>query len=220
MKKQDERKIVKCPRCGERLAEYAYGLLTKEGREEVEKDKYLIMGGCCVGPERYYCRNCQRGFDKDLKNPFDDDKMTWFHMCSLASDAYHPKNISPFVQAHGAVAVVQSDVTGRYYTGFSIEGECGAMNLCAERVAVLKMYMEEKNVVVRRMVVFHDDPPFGRTMPCGACREFLMQLSYENRYMELQDSQDLRETIMLKDLMPDWWGDKRYERTKKQNKSL
>jgi len=47
-------------------------------------------------------------------------------------------------------------------------------------------------------------------MPCGACREFLMQLSPENRNTEIMVDYAARETVTLGELMPNWWGMYRY----------
>ncbi|WRK54160.1 cytidine deaminase [Coprobacillaceae bacterium CR2/5/TPMF4] len=47
-------------------------------------------------------------------------------------------------------------------------------------------------------------------MPCGACREFLMQLSLKNKDMEIMVDYDKRETITLSQLLPMWWGEERY----------
>lgn len=48
-------------------------------------------------------------------------------------------------------------------------------------------------------------------MPCGACREFFMQLSKESRNMEIMVDYDKREIVTLGELIPNWWGDERYE---------
>lgn len=47
-------------------------------------------------------------------------------------------------------------------------------------------------------------------MPCGACREFLYQLNEENGNMEIMVNYETRETVTLKDLMPNWWGKECY----------
>lgn len=47
-------------------------------------------------------------------------------------------------------------------------------------------------------------------MPCGACREFLYQLSEENENTEIMVDYGSRKTVTLKELMPDRWGKKRY----------
>ena len=46
-------------------------------------------------------------------------------------------------------------------------------------------------------------------MPCGACREFLMQLSPKNKDLEFMIDYDKREAITLGELMPNWWGEER-----------
>ena len=51
-------------------------------------------------------------------------------------------------------------------------------------------------------------------MPCGACREFLYQLNEENENMEIMVNYETRETVTLKDLMPNWWGKERYEQSR------
>lgn len=51
-------------------------------------------------------------------------------------------------------------------------------------------------------------------MPCGACREFFMQVAYENRDMEILADFDARKMVLLKDLIPNWCGDKRYKKNK------
>ena len=50
----------------------------------------------------------------------------------------------------------------------------------------------------------------GSGMPCGACREFFMQLSPRNKDAEILVNYETRETITLNELMPKWWGDERY----------
>ena len=85
------------------------------------------------------------------------------------------------------------------------------MNLCAERVAALNMYISEGTTVAKRLIAFRAAPPKNGGMPCGACREFFMQFAYENRDMEILTDYDSRKTVKLKDTIPNWWGDKRYK---------
>ncbi len=134
----------------------------------------------------------------------------WEKMYEAAKKEYHPEEVSPFIQAHHVVAAIESK-SGKIYTGFCIEGASGVINLCAERVAALRMYAEEGETVVKRMIAFRDAPPKDNGgMPCGACREFFMQLAYENRNMEIMTDFETRKTVLMKDLIPNWWGDKRY----------
>lgn len=41
--------------------------------------------------------------------------------------------------------------------------------------------------------------------PCGACREFMMQLSKDSGNIEILTDFEARKTIRLKELLPDWW---------------
>ena len=136
----------------------------------------------------------------------------WEEMYLKAKEEYHPEEVSPFIEAHHVVAAVQAE-DGRIYTGFCIEGASGVINLCAERVAALNMYINSGQTIIKRMIAFRAEPPkVNGGMPCGACREFFMQLAYENSKMEILTDYETRKTVLLKDLIPNWWGDKRYNK--------
>ena len=138
----------------------------------------------------------------------------WEQLYRKAKDQYHPEDVSPFVYAHHVVCALESE-NGEIYTGFCIESCSGVMNLCAERVAALNMYVNSGQTIVKRMIAFRDKPPYGEGsgMPCGACREFFMQLSKENRKMEIMVDYEKREIVTLEELLPKWWGMERYEKT-------
>ena len=136
----------------------------------------------------------------------------WEEMYNKAKKEYHPEEVSPFITAHHVVAAVESE-SGKIFTGFCIEGASGVIALCAERVAALRMYAETGETKVKRMIAFRDKPPMKNGgMPCGACREFFMQLNYDNRNMEILTDFESRKTVKLCDLIPCWWGDKRYNK--------
>ena len=85
------------------------------------------------------------------------------------------------------------------------------MNLCAERVAALNMYMNTGKTKIKRLIAFRNNPSqHNGGMPCGACREFLMQLDRDNKDMEILTDYETRTTIKLSEVLPNWWGDKRY----------
>lgn len=138
----------------------------------------------------------------------------WEKMYERAKAQYHPQDVSPFIYAHHVVCALESE-NGKIYTGFCIEGCSGVMNLCAERAAALNMYMNSGQTVVKRLLAFRDRPPYGEGsgMPCGACREFFMQLSLRNKDMEIMVDYEKRQTVTLEQLMPKWWGMERYEET-------
>lgn len=139
----------------------------------------------------------------------------WERLYERARAEYHPQNVSPFVEAHHVACALES-ARGEIFTGFCIESCSGVLNLCAERVAALNMYVNSGETVIKRLIAFRDQPPSrsigeGNGMPCGACREFLMQLSLENQDMEIMVDYDSRETVTLKELLPKWWGMARYQ---------
>lgn len=135
----------------------------------------------------------------------------WDELYSRAKEQYHPVEVSPFVYAHHVVAARESE-NGQIFTGFCVESCSGVMDLCAERVAALNMYLNSGQTVGKRLIAFRDQPPEGiGGMPCGACREFFMQLSLKNRDMQIMADYPNRRVIRLEELIPNWWGLARYE---------
>ena len=137
----------------------------------------------------------------------------WQKMYEAAAKQYHPEEVSPFLYAHHVVCAIESE-NGEIFTGFCIEGCSGVMNLCAERVAALNMYVNSGQTVVKRLIAFRDKPHYGggSGMPCGACREFLLQLSEKNHKTQIMLDYESRTTVTLGALIPAWWGDERYGR--------
>lgn len=139
----------------------------------------------------------------------------WQKLYEAAKREYHPQDVSPFILAHHVTCAIEAE-NGEIFTGFCIEGCSGVMNLCAERVAALRMYSDSGQTVVKRMIAFRDMPPSetesrASGMPCGACREFFMQLSERNKDMEIMIDFQNRKIVTLNELIPNWWGWERYE---------
>ncbi len=135
----------------------------------------------------------------------------WEKLYEKARAQYHPGEVSPFVYAHHVVCAIESE-NGKIYTGFCIESCSGVMNLCAERVAALNMYVSSGQTKIKRLIAFRDKAPDGNGsgMPCGACREFFYQLNEQNEDMEIMVDYAGQKTVTLKELLPDWWGKDRY----------
>lgn len=142
----------------------------------------------------------------------------WNTLYEKAKQEYHPEDVSPFVMAHHVVCALEAE-NGEIFTGFCIESCSGVMNLCAERVAALNMYVNSGQTVVKRLIAFMDKAPYGEGsgIPCGACREFFMQLDEKNEDMEIMVDFEKRETLTLKDVTPLWWGKERYKNAKKDS---
>lgn len=137
----------------------------------------------------------------------------WEKLYLKAKAHYHPEEVTPFVYAHHVVCALESE-SGEIFTGFCVESCSGVMALCAERVAALNMYVNSGQRIIKRLIAFRDTPPTaqepGSGMPCGACREFLMQLAHENKETEILVDYETRQTITLGELLPNWWGEYRY----------
>ena len=156
-------------------------------------------------------------FLKDKSEVVMEDVMDiWERMYEKAKEQYHPEDVSPFVYAHHVVCALEAE-NGEIYTGFCIESCSGVLNLCAERVATLNMYVNSGQTKIKRLIAFRDSAPSGggSGMPCGACREFLYQLNEENEDMEIMLDYEKRETVILKELIPNWWGHERFAEAKR-----
>ena len=135
----------------------------------------------------------------------------WERLYLAAKKEYHPEEVSPFIDAHHVVCALEAE-DGTIYSGFCIEGASGVIALCAERIAALNMYIQSGQTKIKRMIAFRNEPPKNNGgMPCGACREFLLQLNKDNKDMEIMIDYESRKTITLLELMPNWWGWSRYE---------
>lgn len=71
----------------------------------------------------------------------------WNKLYEKAKREYHPEDVSPFVMTHHVVCTLEAE-NGEIFTGFCIESCNGVMNLCAERVAALNMYVNSGQTVV------------------------------------------------------------------------
>lgn len=136
----------------------------------------------------------------------------WEKLYNAAKDLYRPQEISPFIYAYNVVCALECE-NGEIYTGICIESCSGVVNICAERAAAVNMLIHSRQTRVKRMIAFRNEPPVGggSGMPCGACREFFIQLNENNKDMEIMVDYAVRKTITLKELLPNWWGDERYE---------
>lgn len=71
----------------------------------------------------------------------------WNKLYEKAKREYHPEDVSPFAMTHHVVCTLEAE-NAEIFTGFCIESCNGVMNLCAERVAALNMYVNSGQTVV------------------------------------------------------------------------
>jgi len=135
----------------------------------------------------------------------------WAQLYQEAKALYNPHEVSPFIYAEHVVCALEAG-DGQIYTGYCFEATAGVFHLCAERAAAFNMYQQSKQTKINRIITFRDEAPAavgGR--PCGACREFLMQLDQENAETTFMMDYQKREIVTLKELLPKWWGADRYD---------
>ena len=132
--------------------------------------------------------------------------MEWTELYDKAKEKLNPRVISPFIEAGGVAAAVLTE-SGNVYTGVCIDTAC-TLGMCAERNAVANMITNGESKIMRLVCVMRDGSVGS---PCGACREYLMQLDKDSPQMEILVDLETEKTVLLKDLIPDWWGTKRFE---------
>lgn len=119
----------------------------------------------------------------------------WKKVYDAARAVVNPKKISEQMCSGGVGAAVITK-KGNVYTGVCIDTDC-SLGMCAERNALSTMITNGEFEIV--MVAAVDKK--GKVLPpCGACREFMMQLNNSADIEVLVDNKGT--VILLKDLMP------------------
>ena len=108
--------------------------------------------------------------------------------------------VGPHIAFAGGVAAAILTAAGNVYTGVCIDTAC-TLGMCAERSAIANMITNGESRIVRLVCVMGD----GRVgMPCGACREFMMQLDKDSPGLEILADAETGKTVRLRELMPHW----------------
>lgn len=125
----------------------------------------------------------------------------WKEMYAAACSVREGRQISEYVTA-GEVAAAVLSSSGRIYTGVCVDTAC-TLGICAERNAIFSMITNGESEIKRVMAVMPD----GKCgPPCGACREFMVQLMPENyRSVMIMMDMEADRTVTLGDLTPEWW---------------
>ena len=129
----------------------------------------------------------------------------WNKLYNEAIKVQNSRAISPFIEA-GSVSAAILTKKGNIYVGVCID-TCSGLGMCAERNAIANMITNGEHEIEKIVAVMPD----GKVgSPCGACREFLMQLSKSSEDIEILLDIDTMDTVKLKDLVPNWWGKDRF----------
>ena len=114
---------------------------------------------------------------------------------NAARAVVNPKKISEQICSGGVGAAVITK-KGSIYTGVCIDTDC-SLGMCAERNAISTMITNGEFEI--EMVAAVDKR--GNVLPpCGACREFMMQLKNSSDIKVLVDNKGT--VVKLKDLVP------------------
>ena len=126
---------------------------------------------------------------------------TWDRLYIAARKVQYERKISPTIDA-GAVCAALLTEKGNIYTGVCIDTAC-SLGMCAERNAIANMITNGESHIKKIAAVMPD----GKAgMPCGACREFMMQLDHAATEIEILCDYETKKAVKLKELLPDWWA--------------
>ena len=130
----------------------------------------------------------------------------WDKLYNEARRVQNDRVISPFIEA-GGVAAALITKAGNIYVGVCID-TAATLGMCAERNAIANMITNGESQIDKIVAVM----PHGKVgSPCGACREYMMQLDKDSGEIEILLDVESKKTIRLKELIPDWWGKSRFE---------
>ena len=155
--------------------------------------------------------NSLNGYEKSIKENgvyaihieyLYSDKNIWDELYNKALEKQKLCNLSnKFFDAGGVSSAILTK-KGNIYTGVCIDTSC-SLGMCAERNAISTM-ITNGEFEIEKVVCIGSEGNF--MMPCGACMEYMMQLSEESENMEILKNLETKEIIKLKELIPIWWG--------------
>lgn len=130
----------------------------------------------------------------------------WSKLYKEARRVQKNRRISPFIEAGGVAAALLTKA-GNIYVGVCID-TASTLGMCAERNAIANM-ITNGEYQISKVVAVTEDGTVGS--PCGACREYMMQLEKDSGEIEILVDYESRKTVRLKELIPDWWGKERFD---------
>ena len=130
----------------------------------------------------------------------------WKILYDKARSVQNPRTLSTFIEAGGVAAAILTK-SGNIYVGVCIDTAC-TLGMCAERNAIANMITNGENLIDKVVAVMPDGSVGA---PCGACREFMMQLDKDSAKIEILMDLENRSTVTLEELMPNWWGNDRFD---------
>ena len=122
-------------------------------------------------------------------------------LIKLAIEAKKKAN-SPTKYKVGAILQTES---GRIYSGCNLGSNNGIFNICAERVAIVKMLSEIQEKITKIVVVGGIEDELSKTLPCGVCRQLIYDLGQDIEIIcAYYEENNLKiEKYKIKDLLPE-----------------
>ena len=92
---------------------------------------------------------------------------------------------------------------GTFVQGCNIENAAYGSTMCAERNAIANMITNGENGICRLIAVDRN----GKAIPpCGACREFMVQLMPDHYHsIQIMLDYENKKMVTLGDITPNWW---------------
>ena len=131
----------------------------------------------------------------------------WNKLYNAALKVQNARVISPFIEAGGVAAAILTK-SGNIYVGVCID-TASTLGMCAERNAIANMITNGESRIDKVVAVMSDG---SLGAPCGACREYMMQLDKDSGEIEILLDLESQKTIKLKQLIPNWWGEERFNK--------
>lgn len=129
----------------------------------------------------------------------------WNKLYNTAIRVQNSRTISPFIEAGGVAAAILTKA-GNIYVGVCID-TASTLGMCAERNAIANMITNGESLIDKVVAVMPD----GKVgSPCGACREYMMQLDKGSGDIEILLDLETQKTVRLRELIPDWWGTEQF----------
>lgn len=158
--------------------------------------------------------NSLNGYEEAIKNDgvyaihidyLYSDNDIWNELYNKAIEKQRISDISnKFLEAGGVSSAILTK-NGNIYTGVCIDTSC-SLGMCAERNAISTMITNGETEILK-VVCIGSEGDF--MMPCGACMEYMMQLSDNSENIEILKKLETKEFVKLKELIPTWWGKER-----------
>ena len=165
-----------------------YAKLKKELAQQFPYD----IDGYCDGKEEFV-----RAVEAQALSSYDD---TWDRLYLAARKVQGNRELSPTVEAGGVSAALLTEA-GNVYVGVCIDTAC-SLGMCAERNAIANMITNGESRIVKIVAVMGN----GKVgMPCGVCRELMMQLDPKAGETEILCDYETKQVVKLCELLPNWW---------------